>query len=103
MSIYKDIDQFVVDSCKKYKCGIISVGTLKDDLLKAAQQIVSLEDKEERYFLQNAEAEIDGKIAIYYGTEGIDNLCSMYITSDKVLYKITINIINKIIKKFTIK
>ncbi|GHS92262.1 hypothetical protein AGMMS49949_04130 [Alphaproteobacteria bacterium] len=101
MSIYKEVDQFVVNSCEKYKSGIISVGELKHNLLNAAQQIVSLEDKNDRCFLQNSEAKIDGNIALYYGSEGVDHLYNMYATKDQLLSELTMKIVENIHEKFS--
>jgi hypothetical protein len=103
VTIYKNIDKTIVVLCEEYKLGTVSVGELKDGLLKAAQEIISLEDREERYFLQNAEAEIDGNIALYYGAEGVDHLYDMYTIDDKMLSELTRDIIDKIIKKFLCK
>jgi hypothetical protein len=101
MTIYKNIDQLIIDSCAKYKQGVISIGAFMDILSASTGQIISLEDKEERYFLQRAEAELDGNIAIYYGVENIDNLGNMYITQDKLLKQITINVVNRIERRFS--
>lgn len=96
MTIYKLIDEDILVLCANYISGRISVGQFQSDLLDNIRKIVSIEDKKTRDQLFDLEAELDGNLALYYGSDGVNNLNNLFFNKDDLLREITFNTIYKI-------
>ena len=59
MSIYNSTIDELKSAISDYKEGTVDLNSLKASVWKAASEIVSVEEKELRIFLQKAEAELD--------------------------------------------
>ena len=97
MTIYKTVDKSIASLCKNSINGDISIGEFQTCLLENISQIVSLEDKQIRNTLYDLEAELDSKLALYYGAIEIGNLNSKFLNRDEELKEMVEPIIQKIL------
>lgn len=85
MSNYKKIDEELLFAFKSFEEGKLSLGSLVSLIQSSAHIITSLEDRDLRNALLNADGEIDVLVAIKYGEEGFRDMYVMY--NDCIIFK----------------
>lgn len=79
--MYPDIRANLQAVIADYKSGLMNLDAFKDSLWKVASQVVSIEHKQLRYLLQQAEAELDSL---------------QFTVDDEVLFQETLKVVDRI-------